>query len=455
MAERIAVIGSGYVGTIVAGCLASIGHEVVGLEIDKAKRERLERGLAPFFESGADDLLRAGLETGRLRFTGDTADAVCSSDVIFLCVGTPPTECGHADIGALEAAARSVARAMTDPKVLVVKSTVPIGSARWLEAVIEDALPPERAGLQFSVVSNPEFLRQGSSVEDYLHPDRIVLGSDDPMALELVTDIYRPILDQDLDGRETGKLRPTLFRTGLTTAETVKYASNAFLALKISFANEIANIAELVDADVGDVTDALGLDRRIGRPFLDAGAGWGGSCFGKDLGELITTAHEHGYSAPLLRATVEVNRCQRALIVRKLRHRLRGLRGRRIGLLGLAFKPGTDDLRDAPAIDIARALLDGGARVCGHDPAVGVVHEVPELNLVEDPYAVAERADAVVLMTEWPAYRDLELDLIGSRMRGRLLVDGRNVFDREKVEIAGLVYEGIGRPGSSLGASAP
>ena len=444
MAQRIAVVGTGYVGTVIAGCLAHIGHSVIGLETDATKLAQLERGRAPFFEAGVDALLARGLASGRLRFTDDVDEAVRVADVVFFCVGTPATETGHADTGALETAAGAVASALDAPKVLVTKSTVPIGSGHWLEGVIEDALPRGHEHVRFSVVSNPEFLRQGSSVDDYLHPDRVVLGSDDPGALEQLVDIYRPILDQTFVGGDPRR-KPRLVRTGLATAETVKYAANAFLALKISFANEIANICELVGADVIDVADAIGMDGRIGRRFLDAGAGWGGSCFGKDVGELISAAADHGYDARLLQAATEINRWQRALVVKKLRRHLRGLRGRRIGILGLAFKPGTDDLRDAPAVDVAKWLVAGGARVVAHDPIVDVVPQVPELRIVTDPYAVAERADAVVLMTEWPEYRSLELGELATRMRGRLLVDARNAFEPAKVEIAGLEYEGIGR----------
>jgi nucleotide sugar dehydrogenase len=446
MNERIAVVGTGYVGTVVAGCLAKIGHDVVGLEIDEHRLRELQRGVAPFFETGADDLLAEGLATGRLRFTADVRDAVERADVVFLCVGTPTTESGHADTTTLERAIGAIAAVMESPKVFVTKSTVPIGSGHWLETLIDDALAGGPSGpIPFAVVSNPEFLRQGSSIHDFLHPDRVVLGSDDPDALATVEAVYRPILDQSFPGGDPGR-RPPLVRAGLATAETVKYASNAFLALKISFANEIANICELVGADAADVADAIGLDERIGRRFLDAGVGWGGSCFGKDLGELIAAASDHGYDARLLRAATGVNAWQRGIVVRKLRRRLHGLRGRRIGILGLAFKPGTDDLRDAPAIDVARWLIEGGARVVAHDPAVRHVPELPEVRLAGDPYSVAERADAVVLMTDWPDYRQVELDVIAGRMRGRLLVDGRNMFDPAKAEIAGLVYEGIGRP---------
>jgi nucleotide sugar dehydrogenase len=443
--RRVAVIGSGYVGTVAASSFAALDRDVVVLEVDRAKLAALRSGRAPFFEEGVDAQIRCGFEAGRLRFTDDVRDAVRSSDFVFFCVGTPAGADGHAEIDALATAARAVAKTMDQPKVMVTKSTVPIGSGQWLRATIEDAMPASvRRSLSFSVVSNPEFLRQGSAVEDFMHPDRVVLGSDDPGAVERVADVYRPILEQSFEGGRRERL-PELVRTSLASAETLKYASNSFLALKVSFVNEIANICDLTGADVSQVSHALGLDDRIGPRFLEAGVGWGGSCFGKDLGELIAMAADHGYDAKLLRAAREVNRWQRQLVVKKLRRRLRGLRGRRIGVLGLAFKPHTDDLRDAPAVEIVATLLRGGAKVAAHDPVVRMVPDLDELRIVEDPYDVAERADAVVLLTEWPDYLELELDALRDRMRGTLFVDGRNVFDPAKVEAAGLTYEGIGR----------
>src|SRR3954471_17991641 len=451
MSLNVAVVGSGYVGTVVAACLAHVGHRVVGLEVDDEKRQVLERGAAPFYEPGLDPLLEEGIASGRLCFTGDVDDAIRAAEIVFLCGGTPAGDDGRADTCFLESAVRSVAVAMTESKVLVTKSTVPIGSGQWLRTVVEDAMAHRGAHVSFSVASNPEFLRQGSAVEDYLHPDRVVLGSDDGAALDLLQELYDPILSQDFDA-DRGKRRvpPTVVRTGLTTAETVKYASNAFLALKVRSANEIANVCELVGADVTEVTHAIGLDARIGRRFLDAGIGWGGSCFGKDISELIAAAGDHGYEARLLQATIDVNSSQRGLVVRKLRRRLCGLRGRRVGLLGLSFKPDTDDLRDAPSVDIARWLVQGGARVVAHDPVVRALPDLPDVSAVDDVYAVADLADAVVLVTDWPQYRDLALHEARSRMRGCLLVDGRGVFDPAKVEHAGLVFEGIGRSAQTL-----
>ena len=442
--RRVAVIGSGYVGTVAAGCFASLGHEVVALEIDPAKLCSLQHGRAPFFERGIDDRLRRELASGRLRFTDDAVDAVQSSDFVFFCVGTPSGPDGHAEMDALAHAAVLVGRALDRPKVLVTKSTVPIGTGRWLETIVEEAAFDAGNDVTFSAVSNPEFLRQGSAIDDFLHPDRVVLGGDDPEAVERVADLYGPILEQSFEGGRRDRL-PELVRTGLASAETLKYASNAFLALKVSFVNEIANICELTGADVTVVAHALGLDRRIGSSFLEAGIGWGGSCFGKDVRELVAVAADHGYDAQILRAAGDVNRWQRELVVKKLRRRLHGLRGRRVGLLGLAFKPGTDDLRDAPAVDIARQLIGAGAGVVAHDPVVRAVPGVEQLRLVDDPYDVAARADAVALLTEWPEYSELELDALRDRMRGDVFLDGRNVFDPAKVEAAGLTYEGVGR----------
>ena len=450
---RVSVVGSGYVGTVVAACFASLGHSVVGVEVDPRKLGDLAAGICPFFESGLEDLLRAGLRSERLRFTNDYADAMDASDVVFLCLGTPSLPDGRADMGAMEEAASSIAANLGHHHVLVTKSTVPIGSGNWLASVIEDALPSgEEPESLFSVVSNPEFLREGSAINDFLYPDRVVLGSDDPTAIETVAALYRPILEQSFANARPD-LHPPLVRTKLTTAETVKYASNAFLATKISFVNEIANICELVGADITEVTTAMGLDERIGSLFLNAGVGWGGSCFGKDLSSLVSSAKEYGYHAGLLQAAIDVNDGQRRLVIDKLQSHLKTLRGQRIALLGLAFKPGTDDLRDAPAIDLAQRLVMLNAVVSAHDP---VVQQAPGidgyLRLASSPYEAAERADAVVLLTEWPEYLALDLDKLADEMRGNLFIDGRNLFNPEEMTAKGFHYEGIGRVQTRRGA---
>jgi nucleotide sugar dehydrogenase len=404
----------------------------------------LQQGKAPFFETGLDQLLSDGVAAGRLEFTDDPDYAIGDAEVVFLCVGTPSLPDGRPDMTWVRAAAATVAASVRGPIVLVTKSTVPVGSGQWLMSVIEDALPPAlRHTFPVSVVSNPEFLRQGSAVTDFLHPERVVIGGDDAAALDQVAALYEPIVQQRFSGGNGH--RPPLIRTSLATAETIKYAANAFLATKISFANELANICERVGADISGVAIAVGLDARIGPRFLDAGIGWGGSCFGKDLSALVSTAEEHGYDAPLLRASAQVNARQRARVVEKLQLHLNSLRGRRIGVLGLAFKPGTDDLRDAPGIDIIQELVGRGCFVTAHDPVVQHLPSLPGVRLVHDALEVADRADAVILMTEWPEYVGLDLVNLRARMRGDLLFDGRQVFAPETVSAAGLRYEAIGR----------
>jgi UDPglucose 6-dehydrogenase len=443
MSARIAVVGTGYVGTVVAGCFAELGHRVVGLEVDRGKLTVLRGGNAPFFEAGLDELLARGVASGRLRFTDDARDALAGADVVFLCVGTPPLPDGRPDLTAVQSAAAVVARSLSGPIVLVTKSTVPIGSGRWLMSVVEDAVVAEDEPHPVSVVSNPEFLRQGSAINDFLHPERIVIGGDDEEALDVVADLYEPIVEQRFVGGHSS--RPPLIRTGLATAETIKYAANAFLATKISFSNELANICAGLGADITDVATALGLDSRIGPRFLDAGVGWGGSCFGKDLSALVAIAGDHGYDAELLRASIKVNARQRDRVVDKLQVHLKTMLGRRIGVLGLAFKPGTDDLRDAPAVDIIEKLVARGCVVTAHDPIVKRLPSLPVVKLVDDPVAVADRADAVILITDWPEYVALDLARLRSRMRGDLLLDGRSVFSVASADAAGLTYESMGR----------
>jgi UDPglucose 6-dehydrogenase len=444
--ESVAVVGNGYVGTVVAACFASLGRTVVGVESDESKLTMLQQGRAPFYEARLDDLLEEQLATGRLTFTKDLRSALADSQIIFLCVGTPSVADGRADMQALEVAAREIGRALQRHHILVTKSTVPIGSSNWLSGIVESAIsetPDNRRSI--SVVSNPEFLREGNAINDFLHPDRIVLGGDDE-AVAAVAELYRPILEQSFNGINS-RSRPPLIKTDLVTAETIKYASNTFLATKVSFINEIANICDLVGAEITDVATAMGLDPRIGPQFLSAGAGWGGSCFGKDLDALVAVAEDHEYDAELLKATASVNDRQRGVIIQKLHRGLGTLRGRRIGILGLAFKPGTDDLRDAPSVEVASRLLSMGAFVHAHDPVVDSVPELPNLSIAASAYEVAEDADALVLLTEWPEFLALDLDKLKDRMRGDLFLDARNVFDPAVVSESGLIYEGVGRLG--------
>ncbi|MBO0728415.1 MAG: UDP-glucose/GDP-mannose dehydrogenase family protein [Acidimicrobiaceae bacterium] len=435
------MVGTGYVGTVVAACFATLDTTVIGVEAEPSKISALRSGQAPFWEPDLDELLGTALRSGRLSFTADVGEALAVSDVVFLCVGTPAAANGCPDLEALDTAARLIGRHTDGHHVVVTKSTVPIGSSQWLTSLFEEA------GTELAVVSNPEFLREGSAVSDFLQPDRIVLGSDNAAALETVVELYRPIVEQKEE-----RLRPPVIRTDLVTAETVKYAANAFLATKVSFINEIANICDLVGADVTDVAGCLGLDRRIGPGFLEAGLGWGGSCFGKDLSALVATAADCGYEASLLQATIGVNKKQRMLIVEKLQRHLKVLRGRRIAVFGLAFKAGTDDVRDSPAVDVACRLQELGALVTVCDPRASAGSAPGRVRFERDPHRAATASDAVVIATEWPEFATLDLEELASNMRGDLLVDGRNLFDPHLARAAGLRYDCVGRSGVALAA---
>lgn len=445
--KRVCIVGTGYVGTVAAACLAFLGHQVVGLEVDQRKLALLRRGEPPLFEPGLEELLAQQLAARRLSFTDSPTEAMDASDVVFLCVGTPQGPDRRPDMRACFAATEAVAGSLRHHHVLVTKSTVPVGTGRLLSSVIERALPAGMKGTGlFSVVSCPEFLREGNAIQDFLSPHRIIVGGDDHQAVDQVAEVYRPILEQSFQGGNP-LARPALVRTSLVNAEMAKYAANAFLATKISFINEVANICERVDADVTVISEALGLDPRIGRQFLNAGAGWGGSCFGKDLYGLVELASDVGYEPRLLKATLAVNQHQRWSIIEKLQKHMHTLPGKRVALLGLAFKAGTDDLRDAPAIDVAGWLMAAGASVVAHDPLVQHVPGLPGIEIAETPYASAAHADAVVLLTDWPEYRSLDLEALRAAMAGNLLIDARNLLDPAAAARAGLAYAGVGRGG--------
>lgn len=431
----VAVVGTGYVGAVVASSLSAIGHEVVGVEVDEQRLASLRAGIVPFHEPDLEPLLKAQLERGSLRFTDSYGDALGGAEVVFLCVGTPSLADGSPDTMYVEAAARSIADTLTAPVVIVTKSTVPIGSGRWLDRLIDDD--------RISMVSNPEFLREGSAIEDFLHPDRVVLGSNSPAAIAAMVEVYRPILEQTFTGGRPDH-RPGLVRTNLETAEIVKYAANAFLAMKISFINEVAKLADAVGADVTEVATAIGMDRRIGSSFLGAGIGWGGSCFGKDLAALRTTAERHGVESLITGAVVAVNDRQIDFVVDKVGAAV-NIEGARIALLGLAFKPGTDDLRDAPSLKVARQLLAAGAEVVAYDPIVNQVPGLDDLSILPAMSDAVEDADATIVVTEWDEFLTMNLSTLADKMRGNLFVDARNVFDVEAATEAGLRYIGIGR----------
>jgi UDPglucose 6-dehydrogenase len=449
-AGTIAVVGSGYVGTVAAACFAWLGHAVVAVEADEARLDALSQGQVSFYEPGLGELVASAVANKRLRMTHDMNQALDSASIIFLCLGTPAGITGSADLSAFKQAISAIDADASRDHIIVIKSTVPAGSSQvikeWCQAAAETQ--SHRPFPMFAIVSNPEFLREGRAVEDFLHPDRIVVGGEDDRALDRVADLYRPILMQDFPGADH-RHHPTLIRTTSATAEMIKYAANAFIATKVSFINEIANICDLVDADVMEVAHGIGLDRRIGPWCLDAGMGWGGSCLGKDLTALISHAEDHGYRPELLRASLGVNTRQRSRVIDRLRQRLGGLTGKRIALLGLAFKPDTDDLRDSPAVWVAQELIEAGAIVAAYDPLVPHVREVSELIPAANAYDAAEQADAVVIATQWPEFSQLDFDKLRARMRGNMILDGRNCVDAHSVIASGLDYQGIGHPARS------
>jgi UDPglucose 6-dehydrogenase len=456
---RVCTIGTGYVGLVTGACLAHIGHDVVCVDNNPAKVELMQSGESPIYEPGLADIMKSAMAAGRLRFTTDLAFGVEHGEILFIAVGTPPLPDGSTNTAYVEAVAKGIGQHLNDRyKVIVNKSTVPIGSGDWVKMLILDGVAEthkqpllvgaghsneiSQPAVNFDVVSNPEFLREGSAIFDTLNPDRIVLGSDNQVAIDLMLELYAPIIQ-----RENAPPVPVL-TTDLGSAEMIKYAANAFLATKISFINEIANICERVGADVTQVSKGIGLDSRIGSKFLNAGIGWGGSCFPKDLAALIHTGADYGYEAKLLKATVSVNQQQRALVIEKLQKSLKILKGKTIGLLGLTFKPDTDDLRDAPALDIIRMLISLGAKVKAYDPIISpqtVIHpELAGVTLVESSTLVAADSDAIVLMTEWSEFQQLDYPNLAKLMRSALMVDCRNFLSAETIVQAGFTYINIG-----------
>jgi UDPglucose 6-dehydrogenase len=464
---HITVIGTGYVGTVTGACLSYLGNHVVCVDTDAGKIARLQRGECPIYEPHLEKLLALAARRGGIEFTSELAAAVASSDVIFIAVGTPPLPTGEADLTFLESAARSIGNAM-DPsrfRVVVNKSTVPVGCGNLVEVLVREGISESRPGeqnrIRFGVASNPEFLREGTAVADSLYPDRIVVGTSDQKTLELMLALYEPLVLQTFPAppelsRPSAMAPVRLLATSLTSAEMIKYAANAFLAIKIGFANEIANICERVGAEATEVMTGIGLDSRIGAKFLNAGIGWGGSCFGKDVRALLHTAREYGYESRLLQASLDVNAAQRQMVIQKLQEKLYILKGRTITLLGLAFKPDTDDLRDAPSIQIAERLLQAGARIKAHDPVAmpACAAEWPDLKIryCETPEEAAADSDALVVITEWEQFRDLDLARLSGLMATRILVDGRNIFSPDQAIAAGFDYTGVGRAGRNRNA---
>jgi UDPglucose 6-dehydrogenase len=429
--SSIAVIGTGYVGLSTAACLADLGHEVTGLDIDESKIATLQQGRPTIYEPGLDEVMARAIRAKRLRFTTEYGDAIPGADFVFVAVGTPMGRRGEADLVFIKQAAKSIAGAMRKTLTIVNKSTVPIGTGDIVSRIVGENLGRE---IPFHVVSNPEFLREGSAIHDFMHPDRLVFGSHDEQAARGVAALY-------------SKLDTRVLITDLHTAEMIKYASNAFLATRISFINEIARICERVDADVKIVSEGMGLDRRIGPLFLDAGIGYGGSCFPKDVKALARMAETLGYHPELLDAVMEINADQRTLFVEKLREVLGGLRDQVIGILGVAYKPNTDDVREAPAIDVIQSLQQKGALIRAYDPqAMPVLKKIMNgITYCSDAYKTAQGADALLLVTEWDEFRTLDLERIKQAMRRPVIVDGRNLYDPKLMREHGFVYRGVGR----------
>ncbi|KQT89840.1 UDP-glucose 6-dehydrogenase [Methylobacterium sp. Leaf469] len=435
---KIAMIGAGYVGLVSGACFADFGHTVCCVDTDPAKILALEAGRIPIFEPGLDALVADNVRHNRLTFATDVAQAVAQAEVVFIAVGTPSRRGdGFADLSYVHAAARDIAGSLSGYTVVVTKSTVPVGTGDEVERIIREARP----GAAFAVVSNPEFLREGAAISDFKRPDRIVIGAEDERAASVMREVYRPLyLNQ----------APILV-TGRRTAELTKYAANAFLATKITFINEIADLCEQVGANVQEVARGIGLDNRIGGKFLHAGPGYGGSCFPKDTLALVKTAQDCGTPLRLVEAVVSVNDQRKRAMARKIATACGGsVRGKTIALLGLTFKPNTDDMRDAPSLAIVAGLQDGGARVRAYDPEgmAGARALMPDIAYAEDPYACAAGADALVIVTEWNAFRALDWALLSERMPGRTVVDLRNVYRPDDVARHGFRYVGIGVPGA-------
>ncbi len=430
--RNITVVGVGYVGLVTGACFSDLGNKVVALDINEERIENLKKGIMPIYEPGLAEVVARNVKAGRLSFTASYADALKDAEFVFVCVGTPSGVDGEADLKYVEQAARSIAREMDHELILINKSTVPVGTGDWVSDIVrqEQATP-----IPFSVVSCPEFLREGSALTDFMNPDRTVLGSLDKDAADKVAQLHLP-------------LRAPIVVTDLRTAEMIKYASNAFLATKISFINEIANICEALGADVKEVAVGMGYDQRIGPRFLEAGIGYGGSCFPKDVLALKHMATTEGMLPQLLQAVININHYQRIQVIDKLEEMLSdGLKGKVVGMLGLAFKPNTDDMREAPSVTVAHALQEVGATVKCYDPVAmdNARKDLPDITYCADPYEVAQGSDALVVVTDWNEFKHLDMQRIKDSMKQPVLVDGRNIYDPALIKNMGFQYRGFGR----------
>ena len=431
---HIAVIGTGYVGLVTGACFAEFGVDVTCVDIDEEKIERISAGILPIYEPGLEQLVAKNANAGRLSFTTDVKVAVEQALVIFLAVGTPPNQDGSPNLTFVESAARSVAEYMNGYKVVVTKSTVPIGTGERIRALIEKH---QTTRVNFGIVSNPEFLREGAAISDFMRPDRVVIGSRDPEAVAIMRDLYRPLYLME---------RPFVI-TSLEAAELTKYAANAFLATKISFINEIANLCDKIGCDVHDVARAMGMDRRIGGKFLHPGPGFGGSCFPKDTQALTTVARQFACDSLIVDAVIEANRRQQRAMIPKIERLVGDLNGKKIAVLGLAFKPETDDMREAPSVEIIRGLIERGARVCAYDPvAMSEARKLlSDIEYADDEYAAVANADALVFVTEWNQFRALDMGRVRDLMKDPKVADLRNIYDPADMRELGFDYVGVGR----------
>lgn len=462
---KVSVIGTGYVGLVTASCFAFLGHDVCCLDINEDRIKSLNNGEIPIYEPGLEKLLEDCKKNNTFpKFTTDAKSAISHGDFVFIAVGTPSLANGEPNLTYLQSAAETIGKYLKPGAVVVNKSTVPVGSGNWVSMLVENGIsqraPKEGSGtttiekVDFAVASNPEFLREGSAISDSLYPDRIVLGSDKPESLNKLKELYKELSEQkfkapDYCPRPEGFTEVQVIGTDVTSAEMIKYSANSFLATKISFANQIANICDLVGADVKEVMNGIGSDSRIGHKFLHAGIGWGGSCFGKDVDALISIAEDYGYTPSILESAKQVNYLQRELVIKRLQENMKILKGKKVGLLGIAFKPNTDDLRDAPALDISRALLKAGAQVRACDPIAvdNCKKQNPDLSIeyFDDVYKMTNGLDALILVTEWDDYKNLDMQKILSNMNGNLFLDGRNQYNPNEISKLGFNYIGMGR----------
>lgn len=431
---QIAVIGTGYVGLVTGACFAEFGVDVTCVDVDETKIEKLNNGVIPIYEPGLDQIVEKNVKAGRLHFTTDIAKAVEKANVVFLAVGTPPRPDGSPDMSFYRQAAKDVAEAMNGYKVLVTKSTVPIGTGKWLREFVSENLKVET---EFGVASNPEFLREGAAIDDFMRPDRVVIGSNEERAIEVMKELYRPLY----------LIETPIVITSLEAAELIKYAANAFLATKITFINEVANLCDAIGCDVHDVARGMGMDNRIGRKFLHPGPGYGGSCFPKDTRALTTVADQFGVETRIVDAVIEANERQRDAMIPKIERLVGDLKGKKIGVLGLSFKPETDDMRESPAIDIVHTLIDRGATVRAFDPVAmnEAKHYLNGIEYAADEYDAIDGADALVIITEWNQFRALDMQKVKSLLKAPKIADLRNIYEPADMRELGFEYIGVGR----------